>query len=247
MVGAPSSLGILDSGRLLKIASRLAAAGKIDPLSNLRSTRVYLYLGTGDKAVAPEVVEAAREFYLAAGVPPKNVALETGRPGGHAFVTAGDGAVCNSSMPPFVEDCGFDQAGALLNFIYGPLRPKGSQREEGFVAFDQRPYGASANLAHEGIVYVPAACARNAGCKVHVVFHGCGQSRADVGDAVVRKTHFGDWAETNDLVVVFPQVAHSLLDPNACWDWWGYTGLDFLTKHAPQVEAVEMMLGRLAR
>jgi hypothetical protein len=64
-----SAFGILDSQRLLQIASTLAEEGKIDPLSNLKRSRVYLYSGEDDHTVVTPVVEAARDFYLAAGVP----------------------------------------------------------------------------------------------------------------------------------------------------------------------------------
>ncbi len=35
------------------------------------------------------------------------------------------------------------------------------------------------------------------------------------------------------------------MNPQACWDWWGYTSHDFLTKEAPQIKAVYRMLERL--
>ena len=38
---------------------------------------------------------------------------------------------------------------------------------------------------------------------------------------------FALWADTNRLVILFPQGGASLLNPKACWDWWGYTGKNF--------------------
>ena len=83
-------------------------------------------------------------------------------------------------------------------------------------------------------------------CRVHIVFHGCEQSRAQVGDTVIRETGFADWAETNRIIVLFPQAAASALNPQTCWDWWGYTGPNFLTRDAPQIKAVQAMLVRLS-
>ena len=57
---------------------------------------------------------------------------------------------------------------------------------------------------------------------------------------------FARWADTNRLVILFPQVEASILNPKACWDWWGYTGKDFLTKDAPQIAAIWRMVERLA-
>jgi poly(3-hydroxybutyrate) depolymerase len=243
-----SGLGVLDAGTLLRRASELAGRGKIDPLSGLKHAKVYLYSGADDRSVVKPVTEAARDFYLAAGVPAQNVEFVFKNPGGHAFLTADKGAACDRSAPPFIDNCGYDQAGAILTSVYGPLAPKGTARTENFISFAQGDYAASsATLAEEGVVYVPPACRAEARCRVHIVFHGCGQSRAEVGDAVIRDTGFADWAETNRIIVLFPQAASSALNPNACWDWWGYTGLDFLTRDAPQIEAVEAMLKRLGQ
>ncbi len=243
-----SRLGVLDSGRLLRQASALADQGKIDPLSSLKRAKVYLYSGADDRIIVKPVTEAARGFYLAAGVPAKNVKFVFKNPGGHAFLTADKGAACDRSAPPFIDNCGYDQAGAILRFIYGPLAPKGAARPENFITFAQGGYTASnATLADEGVVYVPSACRAEIRCRVHIVFHGCGQSRAQAGDAVIRDTGFADWAETNRIIVLFPQVAPSALNPGSCWDWWGYTGLKYLTRGAPQIKAVYAMLKRLAQ
>ena len=243
-----SGLGVLDSGTLLRRASALADRGKIDPLSGLKHAKVYLYSGADDRSVVKPVTEAARNFYLAAGVPTENIEFVFRNPGGHAFLTADKGAACDRSAPSFIDNCGYDQAGAILRFIYGALAAKGAARPENFITFAQGDYAASsAALSNEGVVYVPAACRAEAGCRVHIVFHGCGQSRTQAGDAAIRDTGFADWAETNKTIVLFPQAASSALNPNSCWDWWGYTGLDYLTRDAPQIEAVNAMLRRLAQ
>ncbi len=248
MADSLSAFGVLDSQRLLKIATTLAQEGKIDPLENLKRSKVYLYSGESDRIVSAAVVRAARDFYLAAGVPPENVEFVSGRPGGHAFSTDGEGGACEKSDPPYVNDCRYDQAGEILRFIYGALAPKGKAQAADFKPFDQSAYAPSgASLAHEGVVYTPPDCRAEGKCRVHVVFHGCMQTRAEAGDAVIRGSGFADWAATNRIVVLFPQVAPSTLNPKSCWDWWGYTGLDYLSKDAPQMKAVAGMLAALAK
>jgi hypothetical protein len=49
-------------------------------------------------------------------------------------------------------------------------------------------------------------------------------------------------ADANRLVILFPQVKASTINPDGCWDWWGYTGLDYLSKNAPQITAVWAMV-----
>jgi poly(3-hydroxybutyrate) depolymerase len=59
---------------------------------------------------------------------------------------------------------------------------------------------------------------------------------------------FARWADGNRLVVLFPQVSvNPVLNPKGCWDWWGYTGEDYLTNEAPQIAAIWKMVERLAK
>jgi poly(3-hydroxybutyrate) depolymerase len=83
---------------------------------------------------------------------------------------------------------------------------------------------------------------------VHIVFHGCnqGMEQPNIGDIFVKQSGFAGWAESNAIIILFPQIAISALNPNGCWDWWGYTGRHFLEREAPQMLAVKAMLDRLA-
>ncbi len=248
MADSLSAYGVLDAKRLAGIAETLARDGKIDPLANLKGAKVYLYSGENDRIVAAAVVSAARDFYLAAGVPRANIEFVANKPGGHAFSTDKEGGACEKSDPPYVNNCHYDQAGDILRFIYGELEAKGSAQPADFITFDQRAYASSnASLADDGVVYVPPPCRTQSGCRVHIVFHGCMQSRGGVGDAFIRELGFADWAATNKIVVLFPQAAASTLNPFTCWDWWGYTGLDYLSKDAPQMKAVAGMLAALGK
>ena len=117
------------------------------------------------------------------------------------------------------------------------------------VGADQTAYmgdETSIGLAATGTVYVPNACETGAGCRIHIAFHGCAQNEAAVGEAFTKNTGFARWADTNRLIVLFPQTESSALNPQGCWDWWGYTGRNFLTKDAPQIRAVRRMLDTLA-
>jgi poly(3-hydroxybutyrate) depolymerase len=96
------------------------------------------------------------------------------------------------------------------------------------------------------MAYVPADCRSQPGCFVHVVFHGCKQGLAAVGDKFVKGAGFARWAESNRLILLFPQVRSGSFNPNGCWDWWGYSGRNFLERDAPQMTAVKRMIEALA-
>ena len=243
------SSGVPDVTALAQQAKNLAEDGKVDPVNGLSKDRVYLFSGGEDRIVARSVVEAAKTFYTEVGVPEKNIALVTRPDAGHTFLTVDTGNTCGASASPFVSDCDYDQAGAILKWIYGELEAPVQHETGKYVVFDQSPFatGVGNGLSSEGVVYIPEACAKKAGCRLHIALHGCEQNRDDVGKAFIEGSGFARWADANRLVILFPQVsANPLLNPKGCWDWWGYTGEDYLTKDAPQIAAIWKMAERLA-
>ena len=156
-------------------------------------------------------------------------------------------AACGTTAEPFLNACDYDGAGALLAHLYGPLaKPAKAAAPR---AFDQRRYDVDGALAPQGWVYVPAACARGERCRLHVAFHGCRQGEDFVGATFVNHAGYNRWAEANRIVVLYPQVRKSLLlplNPQGCWDWWGYAGADYATRDGAQVRAVRAMVRALA-
>ena len=230
-------------------AEHFAAQGSIDPTANLAATRLWFFSGSRDRTVERPVVEAAAQFYALYGA--KNIPIHS-RPAGHAMVTETAGTACGTTEPPFINDCDYDAAGALLAQLLGALKPAAAKEGGRLVAFDQKPFaGGNAyalSMADTGYAYVPAACASER-CAVHVVFHGCRQSAEAVGERFVREAGYNRWADTNRLIILYPQTIARyfyVYNPRGCWDWWGYTGAQYATKAAPQIRAVFAMLERLA-
>jgi hypothetical protein len=240
--------GVADPEDLAKKAEARAEKGEIDPIADVVRDRIYLFTGTSDHTVAPSIVKHAAEFYKKLGVPASNIELVSELPAGHAFVTDDEGSACGVSGEPYVVNCDYDQAGALLKYIYGDLNPRAATLTGDFIDFDQRPFfpgGENFGLAETGVVYVPKTCKETPGCRIHIAFHGCAQNREAVGDTFIKESGFARWADTNRFIVLFPQVADSPINPQGCWDWWGYTGPQYLTRDAPQIAAVNRMLDAL--
>jgi poly(3-hydroxybutyrate) depolymerase len=249
MQNSMAAWGVPNPALLADKAATRAADGEIDATSDVLTDRVYLFSGTKDRTVVPEIVASAVEFYRRLGVPDANIRFVSDMPAGHAFVTEAAGAVCSTSSEPYIVDCDYDQAKDVLTHLLGSVAAPSQTARGTFETFDQRPYAddrTRAGMADTGVVYVPEAC-RGGGCRVHVAFHGCAQNRETVGDAFVEQTGFARWADTNRLIVLFPQTVVTGSNPQGCWDWWGYTGPDFLTRDAPQIRAVAAMLERLAQ
>jgi len=237
---------------LVEQTRQLAQDGRIDSVAGLDGDRVWMFRGAADPYVREKVADALETYYRAF-VAPANLARVELAGASHTFPTSdASAAPCDIPEAPFLGNCGFDGARALLGHVYGELAPGRAARDAGLVTFDQRPYAAqagSAGLAATGWMYVPEACGAGAtnACRLHVVFHGCKQGGSFVGDSFVRRAGYVEVAEANRIVLLFPQIEKSLQPLNAfgCWDWWGYEGEDYATRDGRQIRAVRAMVADL--
>lgn len=244
-----ASWGVPNPRQLAEQAQGFAREGRIDPIETTAGDRIYLFSGTQDETVLPEIGLAALHFYEHIGVPADRIKRIADVPAGHGFIAKGKGGACDASAKPFINDCAYDQAGDLLAYLLGSLAPPDETASTERLIFDQHAFTSDLidhGLAREGVVLMPERCRREAGCRVHVVFHGCRQSRAEVGDTFIEDSGYARWAGPNRLIVLMPQAQSSTANPYGCWDWWGYTGSEYLTRKGSQIVAVRRMLDRLA-
>ena len=82
-----------------------------------------------------------------------------------------------------------------------------------------------------------------------MAFHGCEQTVDDIGQQFPLETGYGAWAAANDFIVLYPQVKRSQLmgNPKGCFDWWGYTGLDYASRLGVQVRRIQCWKGSPCR
>ena len=247
---SPGAWTPLPEMNLLKThTDRFARERVIDPTSNLASARVWLFSGTQDRTVEGAVVQALARFYSLYKTNPMMVA---DKPAGHAMVTESTGSACGATQPPFINDCDYDAAGELLRHLLGSLSPPAAKEGGRLIAFDQKAFAEgnahAISMADSGYAYVPPACETES-CRIHVAFHGCRQGADAVGERFVREAGYNRWADTNRLIVLYPQViaryAWWVFNPRGCWDWWGYTNARYATREGPQIRAVLAMVDRL--
>jgi poly(3-hydroxybutyrate) depolymerase len=232
---------------LVATTNSWAGAGSIDPVANLAGSKVYLYSGTQDQTVVQAVMDDLKTYY-ASFVPAANIVYKNTLGSGHGMITDDFGGACADTAAPFVNDCNFDLAGALLQQLYGPLNARNAGALSGnFVQFDQTAFVSGHGMASTGWLYVPASCAAGESCRLHVAFHGCLQNAADVGEQFVRDTGYNRWADANHIVVLYPQTGTATsANPNGCWDWWGYDSANYAKKSGPQMAAVKAMVDRVS-
>lgn len=239
-----------DVAELLAAAQTYADAEAIADLSGLIGDRIYMFSGTEDRTVTRPVMDALATFYDNLSIPADNIQFDTNIPAGHGFLSPEGDLACDASEPPFINDCGIDQAGDLLTWLYGPLADPETPHATGLRAFDQAhvlPDPNNSGMDDTGFVYVPEACEDGAVCHLHIALHGCRQTISQIGDLYPKTTGYLGWAEANDIVVLFPQAHPSVLmgNPNGCWDWWGYSDPDYATRNGPQPAAIARMAAQL--
>jgi poly(3-hydroxybutyrate) depolymerase len=258
-----------DVPALVEFTKAASASHTIDDLANLAAQRIFTISGAKDATVPPSVVTQLQAYYAALGVPTQNVTNLELSNAGHTMPTTNYGVACAETESPFIGKCGVDGAGEILKWIYGPtpLVPPGAATPKGrYIRFDQyrylpadRPasFGWTTGMDSSGWLYVPSACAAGAPCRLHVVLHGCEQGQDYLplespsggllfGTTFVRHAGYTQWADSNGIVVLFPQaVSIPGLNPNGCWDWWGYTDSHFADQHGVQMQAIRNMIGQL--
>ena len=105
-------------------------------------------------------------------------------------------------------------------------------------------WGAWYSMASSNLAYIPSTCAGGAACRLIVALHGCASDTTFTGDEFPEYSYLDNYADTNNLVVLYPQTSVSTLraNPEGCWDWWGYEGSNFTTKSGPQMQAIINMV-----
>jgi len=228
---------------LISTTKSWASSGLVDPVANLANSKVYLFSGTSDNTVVQAVMNDLQTYYQGF-VPAGNIVYRNNVAAGHAMITDDFGGACGTTASPYIDDCNLDLAGAMLAQLYGTLNARNDGTLGGtFTEFDQTAFVSGHGMATTGWVYVPQDCAAGSACRLHVVFHGCKQNTATVGDVYVRNTGYNRWADTNRIVVLYPQTSNAAT--NGCWDWWGYDSANYAKKSGPQMAAVKAMVDRL--
>ncbi len=231
---------------LLANAHNAAASGEIDDLANVRDDAVWVFHGTLDAVVAEKSAEQATTFYqqlISADAVTYIHDVETV----HGLPTLATGSACGTFAAPFLNACDYDAAGEILNALHGELQQRSSA--DGSLVEVVQPGFEKASMLPHALLYVPASCEEGAACGIHVALHGCSQSSEFVGESFAAGAGYNEWANSNQLLILYPQVESSKLapmNPYGCWDWWGYSNTEYATKNGPQIGVIKATLDSLA-
>jgi hypothetical protein len=237
---------------MLAEARSQSSQGKIDNITNLEGQKAYIFHGKMDFTVVIDNERRIREMYNDLKV---DVLSETSYSASHGFPTDHYGAACGSTSgsTQYINNCGYKGIYHMLNYIYGGglEEPDNTATVPGeLYEFDQSEFfSGSPSLDNIGFAYIPSGCQdKTIPCRLHIVFHGCLQSRGNsgVGNSVATKTGYIQAAELNNIIMIFPQAKSTLIsNPNACFEWWPYLNSNFINKSGQQMEAVRKMMMRV--
>ena len=229
---------------MISFAKEAASAGTIAQLDVMQDARVWIFHSPADAVVSPRAGEVLADFYKAF-VPRDNIGVVNAVESAHGWPTVDAGIGCAEQGGDYINACDYDTAGESLLHLHDDLQPPADEAiYDNLIGIDlSRFFGSGSHIADAGFAYVPAACRPAAAdCRLHLVFHGCVQGAEFLEDRFVRQSGFNEWAETNRIVVVYPQLESSLFNPKGCWDWWGYTDSDYDLRSGKQVAGVSAII-----
>jgi hypothetical protein len=257
-------LGGPKTSDLIQYTKDQASKGTIDATSNMASDKVFVFSGSKDTTVYPSVVKTLEDYYAA--FVNKSLTTKYNLAAEHCIPTLNYGETCSMKTSPYIGDCNYEGAGTAFQTFYGSTVKKGSSSSlslslslgpsfslgtavtSNLYKFDQTEFykGSSTSLNTFGYIYIPTACADSStACRLHLSFHGCLQDYDNIQDTWAVHAGYNDWAEANKIIVVYPYVTSSFGNPNACWDWWGYTGKDYVLQSGVQMTFAKEIINRV--
>jgi poly(3-hydroxybutyrate) depolymerase len=225
-----------------------AAAGAIDPASDLAGQPVYLWSGTHDRTVPQQAVDDLAAEYAHYGAV---VTYDNAFPAQHGWESPDGPNSCGHFGSPYIIACdrdgaAYDSEKTWLTLFFGPLQPRndGTLSAE-LTSFDQHEFGRVDGMDGTGWIFVPQSCTRGARCGLVVALGGCMMGQHEIGTTFAHKAGINEWADTNGIIVLYPYQTATDDNPKDCWDWWGYTNDDYALKRGPQMTAIVKMVRRL--
>ncbi len=216
--------------------------GYIDPVSHLSGQHAWLFSGTKDTVVAQSVVKSANTMLQHYGV---STTTNFTTAAEHGWVTPDVSSACGSLSSNYLINCGFDAEQQFLSYFFGTLNARNNGTLTGqLIKFNQAPY-AAVSMDSSAYIFVPAACASGSLCKLVVALHGCEMGQQYVGTAFVTDSGLNEWADTNDIIVLYPQAVSSAYNPLGCWDWWGYDGTAYASQLGAQTADIWKMMQQI--
>lgn len=220
----------------------------MDPVSNISGQKVYLWSGTGDTVVNPKTMNDLESEYQHYGA---SVTYDNSFDAEHGWESPYGSNSCDTLGSPYMITCDkgssvYDSEDTWLSLFLGTLNAKNTGTLTGsLMNFNQTTFSTASGLDTNGWVFVPKNCASGTQCSLVVALDGCEQYQGEIGDEFVTESGLDQWADTNNIIVLYPYQTTTSSNPDGCWDWWGYASSSYALKSGPQMAAIYAMVQHL--
>jgi poly(3-hydroxybutyrate) depolymerase len=220
----------------------------MDPVSNISGQKVYLWSGTGDTVVSQKTMNDLETEYQHYGA---SVTYDNSFDAEHGWESPYGANSCDTLGSPYMITCDkgssvYDSEQTWLSLFLGTLNAKNTGTLNGsLMNFNQTQFSTASGLDTNGWVFVPQSCASGTQCSLVVALDGCEQYQAAIGTDFVSQSGLDEWADTNDIIVLYPYQVTTSSNPDGCWDWWGYASSSYALKSGPQMAAIYAMVQHL--
>jgi len=238
--------------KLIDLTERWGKEDRIDSVAHIAHQKAYLFSGSVDHVVPRDVMISLHDYYEHFTAP-GNIVFNTTTHAGHGWISPYGSNPCINEKANYINSCDFDPEKDFLSLFYGELHAKKEGTLSGkIIEFDQNALfddrDADAHSADQkGFAFVPATCSDLQPCKLVIALHSCGQDYGKVGMDFVMQSGINQWADTNNIIVAYPQIKSTnfMMNPHGCWDWVGYDGKDFAWRSGTQVKMLKRIADRI--
>jgi len=210
------------------------ARGEIDSLENLAKP-ILLFNGREDYTVYIDVMRAVSK-QLQALAPSFQIEQRFRTNAAHVWSVDNGPCSCGSCIVPGadspeccdVNNCGYELSADMLRHFFGELSEPAATDSSSLWWYDQHAYipqgwnetWVSHGLWKWGFAYVPKSClGMLSSCRIHVHYHGCIGKKWFRRHLWSRLLGVDNFAETNRLIVLYPQAAGDKQTGVGCWNW----------------------------
>jgi len=156
--------------------------------------------------------------------------------------------VTGSNLCCDVNNCAYNLSGDMLRRIYGPeLHPRVQPKPHLYWINQWRFLPVPNITAHKAqllkwaMVYVPVGCEKQLdGCRVHLNYHGCTPRSWKQRRLWVLSIGVNEYAEANNIVIVYPQAGGNPDVGAGCWNWLPYNAAGFHDPHFDTHEGAQL-------
>lgn len=237
-----------------------AAEGKIDDPKNLKRTPVILFSGSGDSMVYMKVmIDVQKQLQSYVDEDKLHSNFETAA--GHVWSI--DHGACVCGVCPYgglgnfqccqVNNCEYDLSGEFMRATYGMhVKPRATASPNLYWInqwdyWTAGPPKLTATVMEWMVAYVPDSCkAAPSQCKLHINYHGCSKPEWRQRIAWATGLDLNEYAEANDMIVLYPQAQGSHSSGEGCWNWEAYgDDPDFDTREGKEMSMVMRIAANL--